>query len=118
MTASIEHTSGQMILDMETLRSSDVVAGLTIQERFEEFHRLNPWVLEALETLTADYLERGHRRVGMKMLAEVLRWQYGRATKGDEFRLNNNYTSRYVRLIVGRHPDWEDVFSIRQLQSA
>lgn len=118
MTATIEHSTGQMILDIEPLKTLDVVTGLTIQERFEEFHRLNPWVLRALERMTADYLERGHRRVGIGMLTEVLRWQYGRATTGDEFRLNNNYRSRYTRLIVARHPEWEPVFSTRQLQSA
>ncbi len=33
----------------------------SIQAQFETFHQLNPWVLRALETLTADYLKRGAR---------------------------------------------------------
>ncbi|KQP81558.1 hypothetical protein [Aeromicrobium sp. Leaf291] len=119
MSASIaHHTTGQMILDVPELKQPDVVTGSTIQERFEAFHDLNPWVLETLERLTSEYLEGGQRRIGIGMLFEVLRWQYGRVTRGDEFRLNNNYRSRYVRLLLAEHPEWEAVFHTRSLQSA
>lgn len=93
-------------------------ADLSIQEAFQRFHGNNPWVLESLEVLTRDYLARGHTQVGIGMLFEVLRWQYDRATTGDDFRLNNNYRSRYVRLLIARHPEWSDVFETRGLRSA
>lgn len=91
--------------------------GASIQAQFEEFHRLNPWVLRALEALTTDYLKRGATRVGIGMLFEVLRWRYVAATEGDEFRLNNNYRSRYTRLLIERHPDWEHLFEVRALRT-
>lgn len=89
----------------------------TIQAQFEAFHEFNPWVLRALEKLTADYLKRGHTRVGIGMLFEVLRWRYAAATEGDEFRLNNNFRSRYVRLLIERHPEWAPVFEVRSLRT-
>ncbi len=92
-------------------------AGVTIQERFEAFHAANLWVMEALERLTADYAARGRTRIGIKMLFEVLRWHYGRATVGDEFRLNNNFSSRYVRALVDAHPEWEGMFAMRELKA-
>ena len=105
----------QLVLDVRPLVTPPHVEGASIQDRFESFHDLNPWVLDALEQLTADYVVRGRRRLGIKMLVEVLRWQYGRATTGDDFKLNNNYSSRYVRLIQERHPEWSDVFQTREL---
>lgn len=96
----------------------NVVEGETIQQRFESFHAHNPWVCEALEALTADWLSRGRTRIGIKMLFEILRWQYGRSTTGDEFKLNNNYPSRYVRLLIDRHPEWAGVFQTRELKAA
>lgn len=90
----------------------------TLDEQFAAFHAANPWVADALERLTDDYLMTGHRRVGMKMLVEVLRWQYDRQTTGDPFKVNNNYTSRYARLLVSRRPEWGDVFQTRELRSA
>lgn len=103
-------------LVIHTVRQPDGVAP-SIQAQFETFHQLNPWVLRALETLTADYLKRGARRVGIGMLFEVLRWRYVAATEGDEFRLNNNYRSRYVRLLIERHPDWAQAFEVRSLRT-
>ncbi|MQT05441.1 hypothetical protein FF041_36720 [Streptomyces jumonjinensis] len=87
-----------------------------MQARFEEFHRLNPWVLAALEKLAADYLQQGATRVGVGMLFEVLRYQYALATRGD-FRLNNSYRSRYARLLIQRHPQWESAFEVRALRA-
>ncbi|MFG3656878.1 hypothetical protein [Streptomyces sp. NPDC047706] len=89
----------------------------SIQAQFETFHQLNPWVLRALEALTADYLQRGASRVGIGMLFEVLRWRYVTATEGDEFRLNNNFRSRYVRLLIERHPEWVSAFEVRALRT-
>lgn len=94
------------------------VEGETIQQRFESFHQLNPWVYDALEMLTRDWLSRGRSRIGIKMLFEILRWQYGRSTAGDEFRLNNNMTSRYVRLLLDNHPEWSHVFQTRELKAS
>jgi hypothetical protein len=94
------------------------VEGATIQERFESFHELNPWVLDALENLTANWIARGRRRLGINMLIEVLRWQSGIRTQGESFKLNNSYAPRYVRLMIERHPEWDDVFETRSLTAA
>ncbi|MFF4051922.1 hypothetical protein ACFYZ5_35295 [Streptomyces chartreusis] len=104
-------------LTIHTVRQPDGQAA-TIQAQFEAFHQLNPWVLRALESLTATYLRRGATRVGIGMLFEVLRWRYAMATEGgDEFRLNNNFRSRYVRLLIERHPEWAGAFEVRSLRT-
>lgn len=91
----------------------------TIQERFEEFHRLNPWVYDALEKLVADYAARGRKRIGIKMLWEVIRWNYAMRTSdpANEFRANNNFHSRYVRLLIANHPEWAGLFELRVLKA-
>lgn len=102
---------------LEPFVQPPTVQGATIQEGFESFHELNPWVLEAYVRLTRDWLANGHQRVGIGMLTEVLRWRYGRATTGDEFKLNNNYRSRYVRAMIEAHPDLAEVFETRELKA-
>jgi hypothetical protein len=89
----------------------------TIQRRFEEFHSHNPWVYAALVELTRDLHRQGVDRVGVKMLFEVLRWHYIRATAGDEFRLNNSYTSRYARLIAENEPELGALFEMRKVKA-
>ena len=40
------------------------------------------------------------------------------ASKPTEFKLNNDFTSRYARLIMQQEPDLEDFFEVRVLRSA
>lgn len=92
----------------------------TIQHDFEEFHRLNPWVYAQLVRLARDLVARGHQRLGIGMLWEVLRWQYMRTTydNNSTFKLNDHYRSRYSRLIQNAEPDLVDVFVTRELRAA
>ncbi|MFF7613507.1 hypothetical protein [Streptomyces lavendulae] len=104
--------------DIQPVRLPDGACSLTIQERFEAFHALNPWVMRHLENLVQDAIDRGFQRIGIGMLFELLRYRYGEATRGDEFRLNNNFRSRYVRMLIGARPDWAPYFEIRALRAA
>lgn len=92
----------------------------SIEASFEAFHEANPWVYRALVELARDMHDRGRGRVGMKMLFEVLRWQHALATvdPSSEFKLNNNYHSRYARLIMDNEPDLAGLFETRKLTAA
>ena len=104
--------------EIERLVVPAQVPGQSIQISFEAFHELNPWILRRFESMTEDCINRGFHRIGIGMLFELLRWQYGAVTRGDEFRLNNNFRSRYVRLLIEEHPEWEPVFETRTLRAA
>ncbi len=90
---------------------------LSLQARFEQFHEQNPHVYRVLEQLAYEWL-RNHERVGMKMLLEVARWQLGVATNTTAPRLNNNWPSRYARLLIANHPEWADRIETRVLRAA
>lgn len=94
------------------------VAG-SIQERFENFHRANSWVFTAIERLVAQYAATGRERIGIRMIWEVIRWSYAMRTTDptSEFRTNDHYHSRYVRLLIERHPEWEHLFELRRLRA-
>jgi hypothetical protein len=90
-------------------------SGKTIEQAFLEFHRLNPHVYDELVRLTWELKHRGIERVGIKMLFEVLRWQHALRTRGDDFKLNNNYHSYYARLIMLNEPGLKGIFQTRRL---
>ncbi|MFI5688624.1 hypothetical protein [Streptomyces sp. NPDC051636] len=92
--------------------------GPTLDERFDDFHASNPWVLEALEELTTQWIKAGGGRIGVKALFEQLRWSSPHIADGEPFRLNNNFTSRYARLLCARHPEWAGVFQLRSLRTS
>jgi hypothetical protein len=91
----------------------------TIQEKFEEFHAANPWVYAELVKLARRARDRGARKVGMKMLVEIVRWRRYMATQdfNSGFKVNNIYTSRYVRLIEDQEPDLRGLFETRELKA-
>lgn len=90
----------------------------SIQEAFEEFHARNPHVYELLVKLARRAAQAGRTRIGIGMLYEVLRWNYAIHTTGDEFKLNNNFRSRYVRLIEDSEPDLAGLFQLRELRAS
>ncbi|MDX3749638.1 hypothetical protein [Streptomyces sp. AK08-02] len=93
------------------------VAESTLDERFEDFHVEHPWVYEALEHLTVQWVAAGGGRIGVKALFEQLRWLSPDLANGVPIQLNNNFTSRYARLLRASHPEWREVFELRRLRS-
>jgi hypothetical protein len=86
----------------------------TIQERFEAFHPRNPHVYNALRDMALEMRRRGHRQYGIKALFEVLRFNYAMRNEGDTFKLNNNFTALYARLLMDQEPEVERFFELRR----
>lgn len=92
----------------------------TIQERFAAFHKANPWVYRALVREARSAKERGLRRVGIGFLTELLRWKYAEQSRdaNSAFKINNDYRSRYARLILDTETDLHGFISLRELKTA
>jgi hypothetical protein len=93
----------------------------TIQAAFSAFHAAHPEVYDKLRDLALDLVHRGHRRhLGIGMLWETLRYHtlLGAAPGEDDYRLNNNYRSRYARMLMAREPELDGVFELRRVSRA
>ena len=80
---------------------------------FSAFHHANPHVYSMLRDLAIGYMTGGHR-VGMKFLYEAARHERFKTT-GEWWKLNNNYHSRYARLLMEREPRLRGYFNTREL---
>lgn len=89
----------------------------TIQQRFERFHAMNPFVYDSLRALALQMVRAGVKKYGVKGLFETLRWHYTLSTQGEPFKLSNDLTSRYARLLMEREPALEGFFELRELRS-
>lgn len=85
------------------------------------FHVEHPEVADALASLARPLLQQGHRRLGIAMLWETLRYRTmlgnhptDRAKYG---RLNNSYRAYYARWLQSEHPDLVGVFETRHLRA-
>lgn len=89
----------------------------SISEAFMAFHKLNPHIYNRLVELTRAARAAGRTHVGIGAMWERLRWDYLVSTNGADFKLNNNYRSRYARLIIANEPELANMFELRALRS-
>ncbi len=94
--------------------AAETVSGATIEERFHSFHQLNPHVYLAITSLARELKRQGWAKAGMKQIFEQLRWKFAVATRGDRWRLNNDFTAPYARLVMKQERDLDGFFETRE----
>lgn len=91
----------------------------TIERAFIEFHQANPIVYSTLVRLAREARQAGATKIGVRALWERMRWDLTVTTRDHgDFKLNDHFTSRYVRMIVADNPDLCGLFETRQLRAA
>lgn len=93
---------------------------ITLTEKFEAFHELNPHVYTALVRLARRYRDAtGEGKQSVQRLVEIARWDEKIRTKGrGDFEINNDFCAYYARLIMWQEPDLRDVFQLRRSDEA
>lgn len=110
--------AGRTVSPERRRNAHDGADTLNLTDRFRAFHQKNPHVYTRLEELVAEAVTGGHKRIGVGALFERLRYSERTETNGDHYRLNNDYRADYVRLLVARHPEWADVFELRERKAS
>ncbi len=91
--------------------------GATLEDAFNRFHADNPHVYRLLLHFAREARARGYEHYGMKSLFERVRWHLDVETSDpDGFKLNNNLTAYYARLL-NREPEFRGFFRTRELRS-
>ena len=91
---------------------------MSIDERFARFHKDNPQIYSLLRRFSLTAKNKGFHNYGMKAIFEVVRWHMNVETKSrDGFKLSNEYTSRYARLLDREEPQLRGFFNMRSLRS-
>jgi len=78
---------------------------MTTESDFLEYHNKNPWVYAAMVKLAREAIASGRDKVGCRLLLETARWTRYVTTRGNDYKINNNYAPHYARLIMAREPD-------------
>lgn len=90
---------------------------VSIQERFERFHEENPFVYSSLLDLARHIKNKGYKHYSMDGLMHVARFEIRMQTSDPNFKINNNYSSRYARKMIAEYPEFDGFFSIRELKT-
>jgi hypothetical protein len=89
----------------------------TIQIRFERFHYGHPEVYEALVRTARALRLGGIQKIGIAEMWEGMRNSKLLNWSDEEYKLCNDYRSRYARLIHEQEDDLRGFFRTRQLTS-
>lgn len=90
---------------------------LTLQDRFDDWIKDNPHILRLFLQYANEAREAGAQHYGIKAIAERVRWHVRIQSRNDEFKINNNWSSRLARLLVERDPRLKDFFEFRKLKA-
>lgn len=88
-------------------------------KKFLEFHQKNPQVYLELVKQAHRARAKGHRKISITLLINVVRWEVmmNTADANSTFKINNNYASRYARMIMNHEPGFEEIFNTREMKS-
>ncbi len=97
------------------------IAPLTLEQRFNDFHAANPRVFARMLELARARLDRGEKFISVKALWEELRASFAKRNVSynyePEYKLNNNHTAFYARLLVETEPRLAGVIETRKRKS-
>jgi hypothetical protein len=92
-----------------------------IDRGFQRYHAAHPEVFVHWEKFCLWlFRDQKRRRYGTNAIIEEFRWWTTLPTHADPiepYKLNNNYASRYARLVIAKHPELADLFELRPLKS-
>ena len=86
-----------------------------IERAFWQFHTDHPEVYSELRILALRLKDRGREYYGIKALFEVIRFERAMLMAHDDtFKLNNNYSALYSRLLMKNEPRLNEFFELRE----
>lgn len=84
-----------------------------LERQFLRFHELNPHVYSTIVEISLGLQKHGLKRTGISMVFERMRWMWAMQTRGDDYKLNNNYRAFYARMVMDEHPKLQGFFETR-----
>jgi hypothetical protein len=91
--------------------------GKSIQEKFLEFDKKNPLVYRMFCEQINKAIKLGKTKISAKTVLGFVRWEAQFYTIGDEYKINDAFTSRYARKFIADFPKFQDIFNFRNLRS-
>ncbi len=94
-----------------------LAAASKLEAEFWAFHETHPRVYVLLVAFARQWrAKRGPTaEIGAKALWERVRWEANlEGVEGEEFKINNDFTSFYSRLIMSQEPELRGIFRTRR----
>lgn len=85
-----------------------------LKQKWWEWHKENPHVYELFKHFTMIAIKRGHRNLSAWLIVNRIRWETSIETKGNDFKISNDFIALYARLFMKEHPEYDGFFRIKK----
>jgi len=88
----------------------------SLDAQFAEYDQKHPEIFEWFERIAMQEKKAGRRR-GAKAIIERIRWEVmiPKNDSADPVKVDNKFTSRYVRKLIAKRPEFRTYFELRRL---
>jgi|DEB19_MinimDraft_3_1074340.scaffolds.fasta_scaffold04892_3 hypothetical protein len=86
------------------------------KQRWWAWHKANPHVYQLFERFTWEAIKLGHKHLSAWLIVNRIRWETSIVTKGDDFKISNDFIAYYARLFMHYHPEHKGFFRIKRLK--
>jgi hypothetical protein len=81
-----------------------------------KWHFKNPQFFEYFEGFTFNAIDKGHDRLSGWLIVNRVRWETMIVTKGNDYKIKNDYIALFSRLFMVRHPDYVGFFRTKTMK--
>ena len=86
---------------------------MKLDREFEKFHRENPHVYRWLREIALRLRRKGRDHYSARTLVHAFRFHTAMGTTDETFKINNNVSPYYARLLMEQEPELDGFFETR-----
>lgn len=117
-TVEVTHKFEDMMLEQCELNFESLNDHETdLDQKFKNFDQNHPEVYLYFKKFAKKAMTSGLKKYGAKAIFERIRWHFTIDVVSEDFKINNNYVSRYVRKLIDECPEFKSFFETRTLKS-
>lgn len=88
---------------------------MTLNERFKIWHNKNPIVFQLFEKFTLQAIGYGKTKSSAWLIVNRIRWETSIVTRGDDFKISNDFIAMYSRMFMEKHPEHAGFFTTKRM---
>lgn len=78
--------------------------------KWKRWHKENPEFYELFSRFTREAISKGHTKLSAWLIVNRIRWETSIVTKGDDYKISNDFIALYSRLFMAENPQYAGFF--------
>lgn len=85
------------------------------KQKWQAWHDQNPHIWSYFAMFTAEAVTAGRSKVSHWLIVNRIRWETSVVTKGNDFKISNDFIAFYARLWNEKYPQYDYIFTTKKM---